>query len=104
MNIDFLTISIIINQTLKEDYIMTPWQKSELLLEECFEKIVDIYNKTQNLEAEQVGSCIVTLIALCQDIEKMDSINEKNKFWKTIEGNIEELIKDSNEFIEQKQK
>ena len=83
---------------------MNPWHKSEFLLEECFEKIVDIYNKTQDLEAEQVGACLVTLIALCQDIEKMESIEEKNKFWKTIEGDIEELVKDSNEFIEQKQK
>lgn len=80
---------------------MTPWQKSEFLLEECFEQIVEIYNKKHDKEAEEVGSCLVTLIALCQDIEKMDSQVEQNKFWETIKNDINEVVNDTNTFINQ---
>ncbi len=71
---------------------MTPWQKAEFQLEEKFEQLVDIVTSGENKDAEEVGACITTMIALCQDVDKMFSLEHKEKFWSTIEEDIKELL------------
>lgn len=78
---------------------MTPWQKAEFQLEEKFEKLADIVTTTKNPAAEEVGACITTMLALCQDIDRFQSFEEKHTFWISIENDINELISLTDSFI-----
>lgn len=81
---------------------MKPWHKCEFQLEEYFEKVVDIYNKTKSKESEEVGSCLITMIALCQDVDQLDSEKEQQKFWDNIQSDINELLEATNHFLQGK--
>jgi hypothetical protein len=78
---------------------MTPWQKAEFQLEEKFEKLADIVIANKNPAAEEVGACITTMIALCQDINRFQSFEEKHNFWITIEDDINDLLALTDSFI-----
>lgn len=78
---------------------MTPWQKAEFQLEEKFEQLVSIVAKTKNPEAEEVGACITTMIALCQDIDRFQSLQEKHNFWIGIEADITDLLALTDKFF-----
>lgn len=78
---------------------MTPWQKAEFQLEEQLETIINIVNIKPNIEAQEIGSCILTLVSLCQDIETMNTDEEKDVFWNTIKDDINEIIIDTKEFL-----
>lgn len=78
---------------------MTPWQKAEFQLEEQLETIINIVDKNPNTEAQEIGSCILTLVSLCQDIETMNTDEEKNLFWDTIKEDIDEIISDTQDFL-----
>jgi hypothetical protein len=78
---------------------MTPWQKAEFQLEEKFEQLADIVLASKNPAAEEVGACITTMLALCQDIDRFQSFEEKHTFWISIENDINELIALTDSFI-----
>lgn len=81
---------------------MKPWHIFEFQLEEKFEHIVLLYNKNKDIELEQVGSCLISMITLCQDIDQIDIEEEQQKFWLSIKPDIDELLIATDDFLKTK--
>lgn len=73
---------------------MKPWQEAEFLLEEQLDLLVERKKDNENTyskEEEEIGSCILTMIALCQDVGNMP-LDRQEDFWWTVSEEVDELL------------